>query len=186
MEDIDVKRDEAGSAVAAGVVASAAVDAHPAPPKLDRMPFAPPPVLGAGFDDLEELSFPRTGFPMSTRSLILALVVALAFSAGIVAQKRHDAGLVRPAAAAAAALQGAAAGGGASGGAALVGTITAVSPTELKVRDHGGVEHKVAVTEGVPVLKKIHPQDLTTGSQLAVQGSTDSDGTVHATGMVAP
>jgi hypothetical protein len=56
----------------------------------------------------------------------------------------------------------------------------------VKVRDAGGVEHKVTVTEGIPVLKKVHPQDLTTGSQLAVQGSTDSDGTVHATGMVAP
>lgn len=158
----------------------------PPPPRPNPMPFAPPPPMGTGFDDLEELSFPRTGYPLSTRSLVMALVIALAFGGGIVAQKRHDAGLIRPAAAAAAALAGAAAGGGGGGGAAVVGTITAVSPTEVKVRDAGGVEHKVTVTEGIPVLKKIHPQELTTGSQLAVQGNTDSDGTVHATGMVAP
>ncbi|HEX3829430.1 MAG TPA: DUF5666 domain-containing protein [Sporichthyaceae bacterium] len=140
------------------------------------------------FDDLlelDELSFPKQRFARSTSFLAMALLLVLAFGGGILTQKHHDGGLVDPAAAAMAQLKEAAAGGGASGP-ALTGTITAASPTQITVRDAQGTEHKVAVTDQTPIVKKVTAQNLSTGSQVVVQGTNDADGTMHATAVVAP
>jgi hypothetical protein len=140
------------------------------------------------FDDLvefDELTFPRQRLPRSTWFLAVAVLLVLAFGGGILTQKHHDVGLVDPAAAARAQLKEAAAGGGA-GAAALTGTITAASPTQITVRDAQGTEHKVAVTDQTPIVKKVTPQNLGNGSQVIVQGTNDADGTLHATAVVAP
>jgi hypothetical protein len=113
------------------------------------------------------------------------VLLVLAFGGGILTQKHHDVGLVDPAAAARAQLKEAAAGGGA-GAAALTGTITAASPTQITVRDAQGTEHKVAVTDQTPIVKKVTAQNLGNGSQVVVQGTNDADGTLHATAVVAP
>lgn len=144
--------------------------------------------LDSEFDDLaelDELAFPKPGPARSTWFLALAAMVALAFGGGILIQKHHDAGLVRPEAAAAAQLQQAAA-NAATGGPALTGTIVAVSPTEFTVKDAQGNQHKVAVNDQTPIVKKINAQGLSVGSQVVVQGTSDAAGTLHATAVVEP
>jgi hypothetical protein len=134
--------------------------------------------------EFDELTFPKQGLPRSTWFLAVALLLVVAYGGGILTQKHHDTGLVNPAAAAVAQLQEAAAGGAAAP--ALTGTITAVSPTQITVRDATGKDRKVAVTDQTPIVKKVTAQNLGTGSQVVVQGTADADGTLHATAVVEP
>jgi hypothetical protein len=153
---------------------------------------APPPTEGfyaepdfADLAEFDELSFPKARVPRSTWFLATALLLVLAFGGGILTQKHHDVGLVDPKAAALEQLKESAA-GGAAAGPALTGTITAVSPTQFTVRDAKGAEHKVAVTDQTPIVKKLAPPGLSSGSQVVVQGTNDADGTLHATAVVEP
>src|SRR5581483_3150279 len=114
----------------------------------------------------------------STWVLAVAALAAVAFGGGILVQKHHDSGLVSPAALAAAQLQQASIAG--ASGPALTGTVVAVSPTEFTVKDAQGIQHKVAVTDATPIVKKLSLKDatngssqgLTNGSQVIVQGTS--------------
>lgn len=149
--------------------------------------------LESDFDDLaelDEIAFPNPGVPRSTWFLAIAALVAVAFGGGILIQKHHDAHLVDPAALAAAQLQQASVAGAA--GPTLTGTVVAVSPTQFTVKDAQGNQHKVAVTDQTPIIKKLSLKDpangsaqgLVNGSQVIVQGTSDADGTLQASAVV--
>jgi hypothetical protein len=149
--------------------------------------------LESDFDDLaelDEIAFPSAGVPRSTWFLAIAALVAVAFGGGILIQKHHDAHLVDPAALAAAQLQQASVAGAA--GPTLTGTVVAVSPTQFTVKDAQGNQHKVAVTDQTPIIKKLSLKDpangsaqgLVNGSQVIVQGTSDADGTLQASAVV--
>ncbi|HEX3612958.1 MAG TPA: DUF5666 domain-containing protein [Sporichthyaceae bacterium] len=149
--------------------------------------------LESDFDDLaelDEIAFPSPGVPRSTWFLAIAALVAVAFGGGILIQKHHDAHLVDPAALAAAQLQQASVAGAA--GPTLTGTVVAVSPTQFTVKDAQGNQHKVAVTDQTPIIKKLSLKDpangsaqgLVNGSQVIVQGTSDADGTLQASAVV--
>jgi|GEM_PF-4406568 len=156
-----------------------------APDAAEAEPAPEPEAWTDDLDELEELTFPRRRFPLSTRFLAVSILLALAFGGGILTQKHHDVGLVRPDAAALAALRGAAA-GAAGGRSAIAGTLSAVNANDLTVRDQGGAEHKVAITDKTLIARRTDVKSLSTGGKVVIEGTTASDGTMQATAVVAP
>jgi len=141
-------------------------------------------------------------WPRTTLVLLVGVLMAAAFTGGVLVQKNHDKGLTAaatglPAGFAAGAFPGAGAGGlgggagggtGATGNAAttgpvLVGTVVSVSGATVTVKDFGGATHQVSTTGTTTVtkqdLKKL--TDLVAGDAVSINGTRATDGKVAAT-----
>lgn len=190
---------------------------HPSPayPSPEYPPMEPPAAPSypnyinpdAGMlppdEDPDDIPLPKGRSPASTRYLGVAVLLAMAFGGGVVAQKHHDKGYTPPVsgaqAALAAGLQGGAGGApgapaGAAGGGApgtvtftpkVIGTITDVSGTDITVMGPDGVKHLVHTNAQTDVLRKGAVSDLKPGTVTAVDGDPDDAGVVTAKGIIA-
>jgi len=154
-------------------------------------------------EDPDDIPLPKGRAPASTRYLGVAVLLALAFGGGVVAQKHHDKGYTPPVSGAQAALAaGLGAGGGAAGGAPgagagggvpgsvtftpkVVGTITDVSGTDITVMGPDGVKHLVHTNASTVVLRKGAVADLKPGTVTAIDGDPDDAGVLTAKGVIA-
>lgn len=153
-------------------------------------------------EDPDDIPLPKGRAPASTRYLGVAVLLALAFGGGVIAQKHHDKGYTPPVtgtqAALAAGLQGGGAAGAGAAGAAgggvpgsvtftpkVVGTITDVSGTDITVMGPDGVKHLVHTNGSTVVLRKGAVSDLKPGTVTAIDGDTDDAGVLTAKGVIA-
>jgi hypothetical protein len=158
---------------------------------------------------------PRRHMPALTKLLFVAIIGALAFGGGVLVQKQHDATLTSasrvpdfaslfgggglPAgagagggAAAASSAPGAGSGGtGGNGGASaggvpvLIGTVEAISGSDLTVKDLGGTSHVVhaTATTTLSVISADWSGSLKAGAIVSVEGTKAADGSVTATAV---
>jgi hypothetical protein len=143
--------------------------------------------------------------PPVTAALLVAVLLALAFVAGVLVQKRHDKGITgsngtsvarlfaaRGAGTGAGGLGGfgAAAPAGAAGSAAsptgvpaVIGDVVRVQGTTLTVRNLGGQVVTVRTTSATTVTGAASVAALRPGEGVAVSGTRAADGTVRATAI---
>lgn len=140
-----------------------------------------------------------------TKFLVVAISLVLCFAAGAHAQRKNDAGMVRPPSGPLAAIAGAlgaapgepkaappAVSGGAPGehaalaGAQLKGTLVAVDGSDVVVRDADGVEHKVTTSAQTLITKAAPLDGLVPGSMIYVAGTEAADGSLSAVSVIAP
>jgi hypothetical protein len=140
---------------------------------------------------------PRRRVPALTKILFVAIVATLAFGGGVLVQKQHDASLTSasrvPDFASLLGGGGLPTGGGggptASGGTStsdvpvLVGTVEAVSGTDLSVKDLGGTSHVVhsTATTTLSIVGAGWSGSLKPGATVSIQGTKAADGSVTAT-----
>jgi hypothetical protein len=175
-----------------------------------RLAQPPPPEDFEEYPDDELDVAPRRRVPFVTRILLAGIALALAFTAGVLVQKHHDAGISIgsfPGGAGGmpgflsgaggmpdfsgglpAALGGSSQGSGPSGSAsvpALIGTVVAVHGSEVIVRDLGGKEHRVHTTGATIITRSdvIKTSDLSPGVTVLVSGKKGADGGVFATAV---
>lgn len=160
-------------------------------------------------DDLDaELAKAMRGrrLPPVTAALVLVLLLAAAFTAGVLVQKHHDKGLASSGGAATFSrlLAGRAGAGGtgaegfgAFGGAApsagptasvtgipaVIGSVVRVQGRTLTVRNLGGRTITVHTSATTAVSGAASLAALTAGQNVAVDGSTAADGSVTATAV---
>ena len=152
-------------------------------------------------DDAEFAELPaRRHVPALTKLLSVCVMVAVAFGAGVLVQKQHDASLTSAATVSGlgagglpAFLSGAGAAGGpssaggsssaAASGPVLIGTVVAVSGGDVTVKDLGGTTHLVhtSATTGLASAGADWSTSLPTGTTVSVEGTKADDGTVTAT-----
>ncbi|MEO8517928.1 MAG: hypothetical protein ABI438_02020 [Dermatophilaceae bacterium] len=151
-----------------------------------------------------DLDVAKRTWPRTTLVLLVGVLMAVAFTGGVLVQKNHDKGLTAaatglPAGFTPGAFPGAGSGGlggvpgggtGATGNAAttgpvLVGTVVSVSGPTVTVKDFGGATHQVSTTGTTTVtkqeLKKL--TDLAAGDTVSVNGKRATDGNVAATAL---
>jgi len=145
---------------------------------------------------------PRRAWPKITLALFVGVLMAVAFTGGVLAQKRNDAGLTSAATSLPAGFPAGFPGGGAVGGTGsavdgtgstgaattgpvLVGTVVAVSGagTTVTVKDLGGTKHTVTTTGTTTVTKQSQEKvtDLATGDTVSINGKRATNGSVAAT-----
>jgi hypothetical protein len=176
------------------------------------LPAPSPPPPADNYDDFEadDVPPPKGRGPASSRYLGVAILVAVAFVTGVLAQKHHDAGFSPPAkglaalagasgagahaggaggaagAGAAAAGGGSSAAGGEGGGGrtpALTGTLVKVSGSDVVVKDAGGTDHVIHTTDRTRVSRQMNLADLADGSTVSVFGTPDQAGGLNATSV---
>ena len=149
--------------------------------------------------DFAELP-PRRRVPALTKVLIVGVLVALSFGAGVLVQKQHDASLTSavpafpsgaggiPAFLSGAGAPGTGASSGGSSSAAvsgpvLIGTVESVSGGDITVKDFGGAAHIVHTTAatGLATTGADWPTSLPSGTIVSIEGTKADDGTVSAT-----
>lgn len=151
---------------------------------------------------------PHRTWPKITLALFVGVLMAVAFTGGVLAQKRNDTGLISAATSLPAGFPagfpggGGAGGGGAVGGPGaavdgtgttgaattgpvLVGTVVAVSGagTTVTVKDLGGTKHTVTTTGTTTVTKESQKKitDLAAGDTVSINGKRATSGSVAAT-----
>jgi hypothetical protein len=147
-------------------------------------------------DDADFAAVPPRRLPALTKLLFVAIIATLAFGGGVLVQKQHDATLSSAARVPDLASLfggGLPTGGGggpsASGGdttsdvPVLVGTIEAVSGSDLKVKDLGGTSHVVhaTATTTLSIVGADWSGSLKPGATVSIQGTKAADGSVTAT-----
>ena len=152
-------------------------------------------------DDAEFAELPpKRHVPGLTRLLIVGVLVAGAFGAGVLVQKQHDASLTSATAFPAlgagglpAFLSGAGAAGSAPSaggtssasvsGPVLIGTVVAVAGGDVTVKDLGGTTHVVhtSATTGLATTGADWSTSLPPGTTVSIEGTKAGDGTVTAT-----
>jgi hypothetical protein len=173
------------------------------PPPPSYPSYINPDAGLAPAEESDDLPMPKGRAPASTRYMGVALLLALAFGGGVVAQKHHDKGYTPPISGAQAALAAGLTGGGAGGGGGAAaaagggapntlsftpkigGTITDVSGSDITVLGPDGVKHLVHTTAQTVVLRKGAVADLKPGTQMAADGTPDDAGVVTAKGIIA-
>jgi hypothetical protein len=147
--------------------------------------------------DFAELP-PRRHVPALTKVLIVGVLVALSFGAGVYVQKQHDAKLTSTPAfpggaggipaflsGAGATGTGASTGGSSSAavsGPVLIGTVVSVSGGDITVKDLGGATHAVhtGATTGLATAGADWATSLPPGTLVSIEGTKADDGTVTA------
>jgi Domain of unknown function (DUF5666) len=146
----------------------------------------------------------RRRLPWLTAALAVGLIAGLAFTGGVLVQKNHDttstanglptglpAGLGNlPAGfpnggAGAPGAAGAGTGTTSSAGPVLVGTVTSIDGTTVKVKDLSGTVHAVSTTSDTTLARTGLKASaaLANGDTVTITGTKASDGTVTATGI---
>jgi Domain of unknown function (DUF5666) len=146
---------------------------------------------------------PHRTWPKITLALFVGVLMAVAFTGGVLAQKRNDTGLTSAATSLPAGFPGGFPGGGAAGGTGpaaggtgtttgatttspvLVGTVVAVSgaATTFTVKDLGGTNHTVTTTGTTTVIKQEQKKvtNLAAGDTVSINGKRATNGSVAAT-----
>ena len=152
---------------------------------------------------------PHRTWPKTTLALFVGVLMAAAFTGGVLAQKKNDAGLTSAATSLPAGFPGGNPGGGAPGGGGvpggggpaaggtgtttgaattgpvLVGTVVSVSgaATTFMVKDLGGATHTVTTTGTTTVTKQLQKKvtDLAAGDTVSINGKRATNGSVAAT-----
>jgi hypothetical protein len=154
---------------------------------------------------------PHRTWPKTTLALFVGVLMAVAFTGGVLAQKKNDAGLTSAATSLPAGFPGGNFGGGAPGGGGggapggggtaaggtstttgaatngpvLVGTVVSVSgaATTVTVKDLGGTTHTVTTTGTTTVTKQAQKKvtDLAAGDTVSINGERATNGSVAAT-----
>jgi hypothetical protein len=140
-------------------------------------------------EDLDAAPRRRVGWV--TRGLAAGILLALAFTGGVLVQKHHDAGT--SAGSFAAFSGGVPSGGSASssgsqgGGStpAVIGTVVSVDGNRIIVRDLSGTKHVVKTTDATTITRSttIPVSKLTAGTTVVVVGTQADDGTTSATAV---
>jgi hypothetical protein len=155
----------------------------------------------SGFED-EFDDAPRRRASRFTRVAVAGILLALAFTGGVLVQKHHDRGLT--AASAPSFTSGSLpnfggsgppnGSGGGSGGStggsstpAVIGTVVSVHGNRIVVRDLSGTKHVVTTTSSTSITpsSRIAAASLTAGTTVVVTGTKSSDGAVRATAITA-
>jgi hypothetical protein len=149
---------------------------------------------------------PHRAWPKITLALFVGVLMAVAFTGGVLAQKRNDAGLTSAATSLPAgfpagfpgggggavggtgtAVDGTGTTGAATTGPVLVGTVVAVSGagTTVTVKDLGGTKHTVTTTGTTTVTKQAQKKvtDLAAGDTVSINGKRATNGSVAATAL---
>lgn len=162
------------------------------------------------YDYVYDTDEPHRTWPKITLALFVGVLMAVAFTGGVLAQKRNDTGLASAATSLPAGFPagfpggGAAGGGGALGGTGpavdgtgttgaattgpvLIGTVVAVSgaATTFTVKDLGGTTHTVTTTGTTTVTKQVQKKvtDLAAGDTVSINGKRATNGSVAATAL---
>jgi hypothetical protein len=150
-------------------------------------------------DDLDAM--PRRRIGWITRALVAGILLALAFTGGVLVQKRHDAQTSAGALPAfAGSFPNAGNGGfpgssgastngsgsssqGGSSAPAVIGTVVSVDGNRIIVRDLNGTKHIVTTTGSTTITRstEIPVSKLTAGTTVVVVGTKAGDGTTSAT-----
>ncbi len=153
---------------------------------------------------------PKAGLSRLAMAFAVGLLAAGTFTGGVLLQKNHDKGLTSSTTSGLPAGLGtgsgfpagfpggatttgngtaatSGAGGSASTGLAVVGSVVSVSGTHVTVKDLGGKTHDVQTTTNTTVTRSQTQalSALAAGTQVTVNGSTATDGTVTATAITA-
>ena len=152
------------------------------------------------FDEDVEAA-PRRGVGWITRGLVAGILLALAFTGGVLIQKHHDA---QTSAGSLPAFSGSGgfpgfnstpAGGSGDGGGsgsqgsssapAVIGTVVSVHGNRVIVRDLSGKKHVVETTDATTITRstEITASKLTAGTTVVVVGTQSGDGTTSATAV---
>ena len=146
---------------------------------------------------------PRHRVGWITRGLVAGIVLALAFTGGVLVQKRHDA----QTSASLPAFSGGVPNGGSglpgfggtpssgsgdgsgsqgnSSAPAVIGTVVSVDGNRIIVRDLSGTKHVVETTDSTTITRstEIRVSKLTAGTTVVVIGTQRGDGTTSATAV---
>lgn len=142
--------------------------------------------------------------PRLSAGLVGAILLALAFTGGVIVQKNHDQALTAtaPASAFGAGFAGRGGVGGAGGGAGgasgsatgstgsapvVVGQVVSLNGNVLVVRNVAGKNVQVTLPAGVSITAQsiIAANKLTKGTSVVVTGTTNASGAVTASGVTA-
>jgi hypothetical protein len=141
---------------------------------------------------------PRRRVGWITRGLVAGILLALAFTGGVMVQKHHDA---QTSAGSLPAFSGSGlpvfgntpAGGSGDGGGsqntsstpAVIGTVVSVHGNRIVVKDLSGTNHVVETTEATTITRstEINVSKLTAGATVVVIGTKSGDGTTSATAV---
>jgi hypothetical protein len=160
------------------------------------------------FDDEFGAPAGRRRLPLLSGLLVAGIVIALAFTGGVLVQKHATSssstaagGLPNfgagglpsgfPGGGLPGAGNGTSSGGTGSGSTStlpvLVGTVVKTTPTEVTVKDLGGKTHVVRITDTTKVttVTTVPVTKLTAGQTVTVNGTKTSDGSIDATAMSA-
>jgi len=145
------------------------------------------------FDEEADVA-PRRRVGWITRGLVVGILLALAFTGGVLVQKHHDAQTTAGSlpAFAGGAFPGfgstAAGGSGSQGNSsapAVIGTVVSVHGNRIIVRDLNGTNHIVETTDATTITRstEITVSKLTAGTTVVVVGTQRGDGTTSATAV---
>jgi hypothetical protein len=157
-------------------------------------------------EDLDAAPRRRVGWV--TRGLAAGILLALAFTGGVLVQKHHDAGTSAGSLAAfsgsvpsgggafpgfggtqgGSSSDGSASSSGSQGGGstpAVIGTVVSVNGNRIIVRDLSGTKHVVKTTDATTITRstEIPVSKLTAGTTVVVVGTQADDGTTSATAV---
>jgi len=175
---------------------------RPSSPPMHPQPGAVGTIAPPTADDPDEMPLPKGRGPASTKFLLVGLAVVVAFGLGVMAQKKNDAGMIRPPKGPAAALAAAAGAGAAAppGGAAaaepgehpllagakLKGELVSVNGTEFVVKDAKGIERRATTSTSTLVVKAVPLDQIPPGTKVYVGGTDAADGSTTAIIVVVP
>jgi hypothetical protein len=174
--------------------AEPSTDPPPADPVVDER-YEDDPDFDEDFD-----AAPRRRVGWITRGLVAGILLALAFTGGVLVQKHHDA---QTSAGSLPAFSGSgfpgfgstpASGSGDGGGSgsqanssapAVIGTVVSVHGNRVIVRDLSGKKHVVETTGATTITRstEITASKLTAGTTVVVVGTQSGDGTTSATAV---
>lgn len=143
-------------------------------------------------DDLEET--PRRRMGWITRALVAGILLALAFTGGVLVQKHHDAGTSAgglpaftggafPGSAGQSTTGSGSSSQGGGSAPAVIGTVVSVKGNRIIVRDLSGKKHVVTTTGSTTITRsaEIPVSKLTAGTTIVVIGTQAGDGITSAT-----
>jgi hypothetical protein len=140
---------------------------------------------------------PHRRMPLLTQLLATAIAIVVAFTVGVLVQKQHDAGLTASTSFNPASLSGLAGLPGGSGsatgssstssGPVLIGTVVAVSGSDVTVKDLGGTTHVVHTSSSttVTISQQSSVGALPVGSTVSIDGTKAADGSVTASSVTS-
>jgi hypothetical protein len=172
-------------------------------PTVERSAEAPPSddLVDEDEPDLDEdlAAAPRRRVGWVTRGLAAGILLALAFTGGVLVQKHHDAGTSAGSLASfpvgvpnvgggfpGGTSDGSASSSGSQGGGStpvVIGTVVSVNGNRIIVRDLSGTKHVVTTTGSTTIARstEIPISKLTAGTTVVVVGTQSGDGTTSAT-----
>jgi len=139
---------------------------------------------------------PHRRMPLLTQLLATAIVIVVAFTVGVLVQKQHDAGLTASTSFNPASLSGlaglpggpgSATGSSSTSGPVLIGTVVAVSGSDVTVKDLGGTTHVVHTSSSttVTISQQSSVGALPVGSTVSIDGTKAADGSVTASSVTS-